>query len=186
MVALIGYGLVGIVVAVGVVAVLVLVLPGDHLGVAPRDVVPSGLPARPEIGGDDVARVRLPVTLRGYRMVDTDAVLDRLAVELERRDHEIDDLRRAAGLPARPTEVASEPSPTEVASEPSRSEPSRSERGGAERGGLGAQDEVLAAAAVPTGPDDAAPHALPGDPRPHPTAGDPLGDDAADAVKSPR
>jgi hypothetical protein len=101
MLALIGYGLLGIVVAVGVVALLVLVLPGDHLAAAPRDVVPAGLPARPEIGGDDVARVRLPVTLRGYRMVDTDAVLDRLAIELERRDHEIDDLRRAAGLPAR-------------------------------------------------------------------------------------
>lgn len=106
MVALIGYGLLGIVVAVGVVAVLVLVLPADHLGVAPRDVVPAGLPARPEIGAADVARVRLPVTVRGYRMVDTDAVLDRLAVELERRDQEIDDLRRAAGLPMRATDPA--------------------------------------------------------------------------------
>ena len=103
MLALILYGLLGIVVAVGVVALLVLVLPGDHLAPAPRDIVPAGLPARPEIGGDDVARVRLPVTLRGYRMVDTDAVLDRLALELERRDREIDDLRRAAGLPARAT-----------------------------------------------------------------------------------
>ena len=101
MLALIGYGLLGVVIAIGVVALLVLVLPGDHLGAAPRDVVPAGLPSRPEIDGDDVARVRLPVTLRGYRMVDTDAVLDRLALELERRDREIDDLRRSAGLPAR-------------------------------------------------------------------------------------
>jgi hypothetical protein len=101
MFALIGYGLLGIVVAVGVVSLLVLVLPADHLAPAPRDVVPSGLPTRPEIRGEDVARVRLPVTLRGYRMVDTDAILDRLAFELERRDQEIDNLRERAGLPPR-------------------------------------------------------------------------------------
>ena len=103
MLSLIGYGLLGIVAAIGVVALLVLILPTDHLAVAPRDVVPSGLPARPEINAADVTRVRLPVTLRGYRMVDTDAVLDRLAIELLRREEEIDELRRAAGLGPRPT-----------------------------------------------------------------------------------
>ena len=100
MFSLIGYGLLGIVVAIGVVALLVLVLPGDHLAAAPRDVVPSGLPARPEIRADDVTRVRLPVTLRGYRMVDTDAILDRLAVELLRRDEELVRLRQAVGVTA--------------------------------------------------------------------------------------
>ena len=102
MLSLIGYGLLGIVAAIGVVALLVLVLPADHLAVAPRDVVPSGLPSGPEINSTDVTRVRLPVTLRGYRMVDTDAVLDRLAIELLRREEEIDELRRAAGLGPRP------------------------------------------------------------------------------------
>lgn len=114
MLALIGYGLLGIVVAIGVVALLVLILPADHLGAAPRDVVPAGLPSRPEIGADDVARVRLPVTLRGYRMVDTDAVLDRLATELERRDQEIDDLRRRAGLSGGPAAAAGDPAAGEV------------------------------------------------------------------------
>ncbi len=102
MLSLIIYGVLGIAVAVGVVALLVLILPNDHLAVAPRDAVPVGLPSQPELGAHDVAGVRLPVTLRGYRMVDTDAVLDRLAFELERRDEEIAELRRAAGLPARP------------------------------------------------------------------------------------
>lgn len=103
MLSLIGYALLGIVVAIGVVALLVLVLPADHLAAPARDVVPSGLPARPEIDAADVTRVRLPVTFRGYRMVDTDAVLDRLAIELLHRDEEIDALRRAAGLGPRPT-----------------------------------------------------------------------------------
>jgi hypothetical protein len=115
MFALIGYALLGIVVSLGVVSLLVLVLPGDHLGAAPRDVVPSGLPARPEIRGEDVARVRLPVTLRGYRMVDTDAILDRLAFELERRDQEIDNLRQRAGLP--PREAVADFAPSSAAVE---------------------------------------------------------------------
>jgi DivIVA domain-containing protein len=100
MFALIGYGLLGVVVAVGVVAVLVIVLPSDQLATPVRDVVPAGLPSKPEIRAADVARVRLPVTLRGYRMVDTDAVLDRLALELENRDRELEDLRRISGRTA--------------------------------------------------------------------------------------
>ena len=123
MLALIGYGLLGVVVAVGVVSLLVIVLPADHLGAAPRDVVPSGLPARPEIRGEDVARVRLPVTLRGYRMVDTDAILDRLAFELERRDQEIDNLRQRAGLPPKELVEDSVPaSPSEPLDDRARDE----------------------------------------------------------------
>jgi hypothetical protein len=154
MLALIGYGLLGIVVAVGVVALLVLVLPGDHLGAAPRDVVPAGLPSRPDIGGDDVARVRLPVTLRGYRMVDTDAVLDRLALELERRDREIDDLRRSAGLPSR---AADAPSFTE---------------GGSDRDRSAGEDEVLAGPAPGFGDDSGRPYASDDDAPSHPMARD--------------
>jgi hypothetical protein len=155
----------GIVVAVGVVALLVLVLPGDHLGAAPRDVVPAGLPSRPDIGGDDVARVRLPVTLRGYRMVDTDVVLDRLALELERRDHEIDDLRRSAGLPPRATDA---PSFT---------------GGGTDRDRPAADDEVLAGPAAEFGGDDSdRPYASNDDQPSHPLPGDARHDAAADGA----
>lgn len=180
MVALIGYGLVGIVAAIGVVALLVLVLPRDHLAVAPRDVVPAGLPAGPEIGGDDVARVRLPVTLRGYRMVDTDAVLDRLAVELERRDHEIEDLRRAAGLPPR----ASMDAPDPVTRRPSAADHPLdgvpADSGPADPEGFAADDEVLA------GDCAGGASAWAGEPPPRPIAGSPHVDDAAHAARSPR
>ena len=37
----------------------------------------------------DVAAVRLPVALRGYRFAETDLLLDRLADELRERDAEI-------------------------------------------------------------------------------------------------
>lgn len=93
MTALIIYGLLAVLVAVAVVALVVVVLPDDTLAPAVRDTVPSGLPPRPDIGADDVSRLRLPVGLRGYRMVDTDAVLDRLGSEIERRDREIAALR---------------------------------------------------------------------------------------------
>jgi hypothetical protein len=165
MLALIGYGLLGIVVAVGVVALLVLVLPGDHLGAAPRDVVPAGLPARPEIGGNDVARVRLPVTLRGYRMVDTDAVLDRLALELERRDHEIDDLRRSAGLPARSTEAPP------FAEAPQFAAAGRFAEDAAGHG-ASAGEEVLAAPGLDMD-DNSRPYACSDDAPSHPVDGDP-------------
>ncbi len=163
MLALIGYGLLGIVVAVGVVALLVLVLPSDHLGAAPRDVVPAGLPSRPEIDGDDVARVRLPVTLRGYRMVDTDAVLDRLALELERRDQEINDLRRLAGLPVRAPAALS------------------FGHGTVDAGATAEDDEVLALAVAGDDADDGSrPYASAEDAPSPPIAGDPLPAAAAD------
>lgn len=93
------YGIIAVAVAIVIVAVLVTVLPDDHLSHPERDVVPTGLPAGRQIGADDLARVRLPVAARGYRMVDTDAVLDRLTSELERRDHEIAALRLAMAAP---------------------------------------------------------------------------------------
>jgi hypothetical protein len=95
MVTLFFYALIAIVVAAAIIALLVLVLPDDHLARAPADTVPAGLPIDSEVGADDVARVRLPVAVRGYRMVDTDAVLDRLTEEIERRDREIAALRAA-------------------------------------------------------------------------------------------
>jgi len=44
------------------------------------------LPEDRPLGAEDLRRVRFPLALRGYRMSDVDAVLSRLATELEDRD----------------------------------------------------------------------------------------------------
>ena len=44
------------------------------------------LPADRELSGDDLRRVRFGMVLRGYRMSEVDALLDRLAGELEARE----------------------------------------------------------------------------------------------------
>jgi DivIVA domain-containing protein len=51
----------------------------------------------------DVADVRLPVALRGYRFAETDLLLDRLGEELKLRDAEISALR--SGEPWPPSEI---------------------------------------------------------------------------------
>ena len=89
------YAAIAIAVAAALVALLVLVLPEERMSRPTRDVVPLGLPIDREVGADDISRVRLPVGVRGYRMADTDAVLDRLSAEIERRDREIAELRMA-------------------------------------------------------------------------------------------
>jgi hypothetical protein len=87
------YAFIAVAVTAAIIALLVVVLPDDHLARSAADVVPSGLPVHGEIGADDLAQVRIPVSVRGYRMVDTDVLLDRLGAEIERRDHEIASLR---------------------------------------------------------------------------------------------
>ena len=58
---------------------------GDvELAEAPPDVADLALPAGP-LRADDVRRVRFGVTLRGYRMSEVDALLERLAGQLEER-----------------------------------------------------------------------------------------------------
>jgi DivIVA domain-containing protein len=46
---------------------------------SPDTLVPAGRP----ITGDDLRRVRFPLAFRGYRMAEVDALLDRLATELD-------------------------------------------------------------------------------------------------------
>jgi len=46
---------------------------------SPDTLVPAGRP----IGADDLRRVRFPLAVRGYRMAEVDALLARLADELE-------------------------------------------------------------------------------------------------------
>lgn len=82
---------------VAVVAAVALAVLGD--GGVLRDVEPDRvddrLPPERPVGRADVDRLRLPVTVRGYRMVDVDDVLDRLGAELAQRDAHIADLEAA-------------------------------------------------------------------------------------------
>ena len=73
--------------------VAVAVLAGVAVAVSGRgsmvEAVPDssarGLPDGP-LGPGDLDAVRFPLALRGYRMADVDAVLDRLRDELARRE----------------------------------------------------------------------------------------------------
>lgn len=88
------YVVLALVVMAALVALAVLVLPGnEELAPAPPDRTPWALPAERAMTGPDVGRLRLPVTLRGYRFAETDAVLDRLGEEISYRDSVIQTLR---------------------------------------------------------------------------------------------
>jgi len=56
---------------------------GAPLAEAYDDRPDSGVPAEGPLGADDLRRVRFPLAVRGYRMSDVDALLDRLATQLE-------------------------------------------------------------------------------------------------------
>ncbi|MFD3451879.1 DivIVA domain-containing protein [Streptomyces sp. NPDC058691] len=82
---------------VAVVAAVALAVLGDGGGL--RDVEPDRLddrlPRERPVGRADIEQLRLPVAVRGYRMLDVDDVLDRLAAELAQRDAHIADLEAA-------------------------------------------------------------------------------------------
>ncbi len=77
---------------------------GEELAPAPRDSTPVVLPGdRPPDAGD-IEALRLSVVLRGYRMLEVDWVLDRLAEALTEKDRQIAELtnqltRQPAGNP---------------------------------------------------------------------------------------
>jgi DivIVA domain-containing protein len=82
------------VLAVGVVSAVVVSrspVPGVEDAVTTQSS--PGLAAG-VVGAEDIRAVTLDVSLRGYRMDQVDAVLERLADELQARDAEIDRLRR--------------------------------------------------------------------------------------------
>ena len=54
---------------------------------------PVELPDDRPVTGDDVRALRLSVAVRGYRMAETDWLLDQFAQILDRRDAEIAELR---------------------------------------------------------------------------------------------
>jgi hypothetical protein len=82
-----------------VVAAVTLVVVGGDDGVALRDAQPdrlhAPLPGHRPVGQSDVEALRLPMTVRGYRMTDVDGVLGRLGAELAERDAQIAELRTA-------------------------------------------------------------------------------------------
>ncbi|MDJ0343842.1 cell division protein DivIVA [Streptomyces sp. H10-C2] len=106
---------------VAVVAAVALAVLGDGgtLRDADPDRIDDRLPDRPLVRAD-IDALRLPVAVRGYRMLDADEVLDRLAAELAERDARIADLETAlAGV--RATAVAT---PSLLDAPPSGSTPS--------------------------------------------------------------
>lgn len=95
MLTLLGYGALAVVVAVALFLIASYLLPaGEQIAPPVRDEPVWDLPAGQRLSYDDVASVRLPVALRGYRFAETDSLLDRLADELAARDAEIARLRR--------------------------------------------------------------------------------------------
>ncbi|MFH8569122.1 DivIVA domain-containing protein [Streptomyces sp. NPDC017993] len=82
-----------------VVAAVTLVVVGGGDGGGLRDAAPDRLydplPAERPVARADIEAVRLPVTVRGYRMQDVDDVLDRLGAELAERDARIAELESA-------------------------------------------------------------------------------------------
>jgi len=61
---------------------------GDRLAPAPPDGAEPVLPAD-RVAAANIEGLRFAVAVRGYRMDQVDAVLTRLAVELDRRDAEL-------------------------------------------------------------------------------------------------
>jgi hypothetical protein len=105
----IGYALIGLIVAGLLFYGVIALLPGG-LGLKPeRDRPPFELPSDRRMVRADLDRLRIPVTLRGYRFAETDDLIDRLAAELVVRDEEIARLRaldvKNFSGPARPTGV---------------------------------------------------------------------------------
>ncbi len=136
---LLGYLLLALVVAAVLFYLVVALLPAG-LGMSPsRDRRPVELPVHRRVRAEDLERVRIPVSLRGYRFAETDELIERLAAEIEVRDEEIARLKQyavavseavpasaaespvaaRAGEPAEsPAAGRAEPEPAESAGEP--------------------------------------------------------------------
>ncbi|WKX74416.1 DivIVA domain-containing protein [Streptomyces sp. XD-27] len=85
--------LIALVAVVG--AVTLAVIGGTERGPlpeAPQDRLDAPLPADRPLARADIEALRLPMTLRGYRMADVDDVLGRVGAELAERDARIAEL----------------------------------------------------------------------------------------------
>ncbi|MEV6165283.1 DivIVA domain-containing protein [Streptomyces sp. NPDC052052] len=88
-----------------VVAAVTLAVVGGGRSHVLQDVAPEQLtdplPVTRPVGREDIEALRLPVAVRGYRMIDVDEALDRLGAELAERDARITELETAlAGVSA--------------------------------------------------------------------------------------
>lgn len=93
-VTLVLYAVLAIVVVGGLFLLASRLLPaGEQIAPPVRDEPIWSLPPERALVAEDVATVRLPVALRGYRFAETDLLLDRLTEELRLRDAEIARLR---------------------------------------------------------------------------------------------
>ena len=72
--------------AMGVTAV-VAAGRGGSMATVFDDRPDSRVPADRNLTGEDLREVRFSSAFRGYRMSEVDALLDRLAAELEAREH---------------------------------------------------------------------------------------------------
>lgn len=89
------YGLLAIGLMGGLFLLAVRFLPaGEQIAPALRDEPLWALPPDRSLKAADVAELRLPVALRGYRFAETDELLDRVVEELRKRDERIDQLYR--------------------------------------------------------------------------------------------
>ena len=111
---LIGYLLLALVVAAVLFYLVVALLPSGLTVTPIRDNRPLELPADRRMRISDLDRVRIPVSLRGYRFAETDELIDRLAAEIQVRDEEIERLRQhGAPSPAEPDGEPAEAGPIE-------------------------------------------------------------------------
>ncbi|WP_408057029.1 DivIVA domain-containing protein [Streptomyces changanensis] len=82
-----------------VVAAVTLAVVGgaenEVLPEAPPEHLVDPLPPTRPVSRADIEALRLPMAARGYRMLDVDEVLDRLAAELAERDARIAELESA-------------------------------------------------------------------------------------------
>jgi hypothetical protein len=100
---LIGYLLLALVVAAVLFYLVVALLPSGLTVTPIRDNRPMELPSSRRMRMSDLDRIRIPVSVRGYRVRETDELIDRLAAEIQVRDEEIDRLKQQ-GLPFRSAE----------------------------------------------------------------------------------
>jgi hypothetical protein len=108
----------GALAAVAIIFVIIAnVLPrGEQIAPPVRDEPVWDLPSERTLRPQEIAGIRLPVALRGYRFAETDQLLDRLADELHERDLEIARLRGgpwSGPAPSSGYSFAADPSPYE-------------------------------------------------------------------------
>jgi DivIVA domain-containing protein len=96
-----------IVLALGGVAV-VAAGRGQPMGPAYDDSPDSLVPSEGPVTADDLRRIRFPLAVRGYRMAEVDALLERLAEEREEADRSAEE--EALPLPRPETGGDTDPS----------------------------------------------------------------------------